>query len=162
MGPTQRYPRGLLELFGLKGVSPPAVLADFYQGTLDVMQLLGNTQRQTRTDAANAAAAEGASIGYTVPASEYWVLFSAAYLVVKTATMTALRMSIAINPGGTTFFSNSEGPFGATETGTISNGIFLPYPKLLFPGDQIRVTLEILGTDATANIGATVGIGVLA
>jgi len=168
MGPIQTYPRGFLELLMVKGVSAPANLNETVSGTLDMLQFYGLSQLQYRT-ASNAALAEGGNVTIDTPANEWWVCYGANIIVVKTATMTALRVSIGLgySVGAGSVFSgvHSEalGPFGATETGTITSA-WDPNggPRILPPGTQIRGSLQILGTDATANMGIVATVGVIA
>lgn len=154
----QRQPRGLADLLGSFGGETPRALAAEAQGVIDMAQFYGRSQVQTLS-ATDAALAEAGLITITVPSSQHWLLFQTSYVVVKTATMTALRVGLQVD--NVTAFSEELGPFGATETGTCSNGIILPYPYLLLPGARVNFRLQILGTDATANCGLTIVAGVL-
>lgn len=159
----QRVPRALLNLLSLQGGTTPAELEDRARATIDLLQCYGMTQLQLRQNA-NAALAEGGTVSVSVPEGETWVLFSAALLIQKTATMTALRASIQI---GINFADRSAvaceelGPFGATETGSARMAVNMPYPRILPSGFAVVGSLDILGTDATANCLLTAQVGVL-
>jgi hypothetical protein len=158
----QRVPRGLQEMLSLAGGQTPQALQDTVFPTLDLLQLYGMTQLQARA-LQDAALAEGGTIDIDVPATQTWILFSAAGLFTKTATMTALSASIQIGPinGTCTAVWASMGPFGATENGNARIAHVPPYPRVLLGGSRIRLGLDILGTDATANSFLNVLVGVL-
>jgi len=159
----QRVPRTLQTILSTSGGQTPAELLDQIRATLDLLQLYGLTQWQTRS-AADAALVEGGNVTLTVPTNEVWVLFSAAFLIAKTATATALRAGIQLGPDATqmsSVVSEQLGPFGATETGAVRAVFVSPYPRVLPGGSLIRGTLEILGTDANASTVLTASVGVL-
>jgi hypothetical protein len=159
----QRVPRGLNDLLSSFGGATPTELEDRVRGSLELLQLYGTTQLQAAS--ANApAAAEGASIALTL-SNRWTVLFNAQGQVLKTATMTALRIAVSLNRnvqgGSALLFSDEGGPFGATESGFVRIGGQLPYPLLCPPGTALQTTLDILGTDASANISVVAEFGVL-
>jgi len=154
----QRVARGLGQLLTIDGGQLPRTLLPDTRATIDTMQFYGLTQFQ-RLSNSNAAATEGSIFSFTVPDNVTWVLFDFGLTIVKTATMTAAWMTFQIN--STPIFGQSMGPFGATESGTIGAGASMPYPRILLPGTQVFGALNILGTDANANAGASINIGVL-
>lgn len=159
----QRIPRGLLNVLGNYGGQTPPELAQQTVGVMDILQMYGLTQLQTGF-LSNAALAEGGNVIITPSVSSWTILFSCSNFLVKTATMTAARTSIAINrvtQFGVAYHATEWGPFGATETGTASDGFILPYPLLCPPGTTVTGNLAILGTDATANYGVFAEFGVL-
>lgn len=167
MGAIQRAPQGLLDLLSLKDVSnlPQELLRDM-RPTLDLLQFYGLQQRQVISNA-NAALAEGASVGVAAAnaavTNTWCVLFCANFDVVKTATMTALYVSLPITRGGGTpipYAANELSPFGATVTGNVSTPFVPPYPLLLRPPWDVAGFLGILGTDATASTIIQAEIGV--
>jgi len=158
MGPTQRYPRGLLELFGLKGVSPPAVLADFYQATVDVTQLLGNSQKQIRS-VNNAAAAVNTFVTLTVPASETWILYHAAPSIVVPAGLTDIALAMTME--GSTVSWKREGA-GVAVGETLPCAPFMPpYPYVLLSGQTMSAVMLRLTGAANASLTLTALVGVL-
>lgn len=160
--PIQRVPNALGQVLSTFGGQTPRELAEQVRGQLDLLQFYGLTQLQNQ-QAVNAALAEAGNIDLTVPANQHWLLFAAQAIVLKTATMTALRGSLQAGPPGQLNILSSEegGPFGATETGNVRIGFYAPYPRLLLPGWQIRFNLDILGTDANASCVLAAQIGVL-
>jgi hypothetical protein len=160
----QRVPTGLLELLSISGGGTPIDLEERVRGGLDFLQLYGASQLQSGF-ANNAALAEGGNgVVLTLNATRWTVLFAAGAAVQKTATATALRASINLNRRtqfGTVIASEELGPFGATETGTCTFGALLPYPLVCPPGTTIAVILNVLGTDATANVSAFAEFGVI-
>lgn len=158
----QRVPRGLNQILSIFGGASPTEMEDRVRLTLESLQLYGTTQLSASTST-NAATAEGANVSVTLP-NAWTVLYSVHCSVVKTATMTALRMSGAVNRGtltGILLFSEECGPFGATETGTIAVGGLLPYPLVCPPLSVVSVTPLIIGTDATASVGCFTEFGLL-
>lgn len=162
MGGIQRSPRGILELLSQKGVENlPQELLRELRPTLDVLQFYGLQQQQAFINT-NAALAEGANV--SIAGSGWAVLFGANALIAKTATMTALSVRIVVIRNGSlglTVASRSFDPFGATETGSVSLPWVAPYPMVLAPPWEIRAFLEILGTDATANVSIVADFGAL-
>lgn len=159
----QRVPRGLNNLLNIFGGGTPVDLEDRIRGTLELLQMYGTTQLQSQS-ANTAAAVEGAGTPVTLSQSSWTVLFMATGIIVKTATMTALRGRIAINrvvQNSPILFAEELGPFGATETGNVNFGGLLPYPLLCPPGTIVSATPEIIGTDANANVTTVVEFGVL-
>jgi hypothetical protein len=161
--PIQRVPRGLSQLLSTFGGQTPAELKGDVQSVLELLQFYGKTQWQLR-QTNDPVMAEGGVLSMAVPANESWVLFSMAGLIAKTATMTALRSSLLVGPdnlSASAIFSAELGPFGATETGSARFGFALPYPFFLPPLSRCSISLDILGTDANANVLLTASVGVL-
>ena len=159
----QRVPRGLLNVIGNFGGKTPPVLAAEVHGQLELLQMFGLHQLQSLA-ASNAAAAEGVGVVVTPSARDWTILFAASGTVVKTATMTALRVLCSVNrTGGAAVVIREEegGPFGATETGNVTVGGLLPYPLLLPPGSTVQASAPIIGTDATAFVIVTAEFGLL-
>lgn len=159
----QRVPRGLSDLLSIFGGQTPTELEDRARLTLESLQLYGTTQLQSIFGNA-AAAAEGNLISLPLSADRWTVLFSVWGAIQKTATMTALRGSVVLNRR-TTYsplaFTSDLGPFGATETGTVNFGGFLPYPLLCPPGSFVGAVANVIGTDATANVSVFAEYGTL-
>lgn len=160
----QRVPRGLNDLLSTYGGETPIQLEDRIFGMVELLQMYGLNQLQTNT-ANNAATAENSGPSFVLSATRWTVLFSAHGTIVKTATMTALRASVLLNrvtrDSAIVWASDSLGPFGATETGNCDFGGRLPYPLLCPPGSSVATLLQILGTDATANVSVFAEYGVL-
>ena len=158
----QRVPRGLNDLLALSGGQTPQLLADEVRPTLDLLQLYGLTQAQTLI-ATNAAAAEGATVGILLSATQWTVLFAICATVAKTATMTALEIGATLQRQGVQIpiVSRAGGPFGATETGAVHAPFFLPYPTLCPPGTVVGAVATIIGTDATASVTVRAEVGFL-
>lgn len=159
----QRVPRGLSELLSMFGGFTPTELEERSRLTLESMQFYGSQQLQSGF-ANNAAAAEGAAVSLTLHASLWTVLFGVQGAIAKTATMTALRGALTINRRtqfGPLLFSEELGPFGATETGTVSFGGYMPYPLLCPPGTTVSAIASIIGTDANANVSVFAEFGTL-
>jgi hypothetical protein len=158
----QRVPRALQQILAINDGTTPQELEDRIRGVIDLLQLYGTTQLQSGFTSATIA--EGAAVAVTLHASAWTVLFAAQAGVAKTATMTALRLNCTLNRAtqfSPLLFAESLGPFGATETGSVSIGGFLPYPLICPPGSVIRAGLEILGTDANASVTCQAEFGVL-
>jgi hypothetical protein len=148
----QRIPLGLRNLLGIVGGGQnPRSLVDAVNPVLDTLQFYGQTQERVQN---SAVIAEGATVAIG-PSPEWWLVYSIQLTIVKTGTMTALHASISAGQLAAvgTLYGRDYGPFGATETGTIADGITLPYPRLLPPGSFLQASLNILGTDANANVG---------
>jgi hypothetical protein len=149
----QRVPRGLGQLLNLFG------------GTIDLLQFYGQTQL-SYGQANNAALAEGGAIALNLAApNTVCVLFNVWCAIVKTATMTALAASVELNRGAgaaaSIFAENDLGPFGATATGLVIVGGMLPYPVLCSQTAAVNARLNILGTDANANVTIYAEYGIL-
>lgn len=160
--PIQRVPRGLSDVLSIFGGEGPRALNDQISGVLELLQFYALQQR-TVLSAQNGALAEGGVVTVQMPAQ--WCLVTAvSAVVVKTGTMTACRLSVAVNrgvPNGPPLKSESMGPFGATETGTV-DCVYIPVlPLVCPPNSQAVAGLNILGTDATANVFCVVEFGVL-
>lgn len=159
----QRVSRGLNELLSLFGGQTPRELEDRVRGTVELLQFYGTQQRRVVTGS-NGALAEATAT--TLVLSTSWcILFGCAITAVKTATMTALRLDLAIRYNSDAsqeagLASMEGGPFGATETGNVSLIFRAPYPMILPPNTALTVRLPIIGTDATAAVvfGADLGI----
>ena len=159
----QRVPRGLNELLSIVGGQTPAELEQRTRLTLESIQFYGTQQLQSGF-ANNAAAAEAAAVNLTLHPSAWTVLFGAQGAILKTGTMTALRGEVGIvrrTQFGVMLFAEELGPFGATETGTVSWGGYLPYPLLCPPGTIVNARASVIGTDATANVSVFAEFGVL-
>jgi len=166
----QRVPQGLNNLLSIFGGGTPIELEDRIRGQLDLLQFYGLQQQrvtfdtgaiaETATVNCIAAAAERAELG-----AKWAVLFGASMGGVKTATMTAFRVSIEMirrgNTSSITLASGELGPFGATETGAAGVEYFSPQPILLAPPWSVFGRLQILGTDATATCTCVAEIGIL-
>lgn len=158
-----RVPRALGQLLSTFGGQSPTEMEDRLRLTLESMQFYGSTQLQSGFTN-NAAAAENAGTVLTLSATAWTVLFATHGTVVKTATMTALRARVSLNRGvqfSPLVWAAELGPFGATETGTVNFGGYLPYPLLCPPGSLVSVVPEVIGTDATANVSIFAEFGVL-
>lgn len=160
----QRVPRGLNELLNIFGGGTPTELEDRVRSTLDTLQCYGMQQRQV-FGANNAALAENGSIVFVPSTVQWMMLFGVTVTVIKTATATALRAASFIRYNAdlnqeAALASDDLGPFGATETGAATVVFRCPFPLLLPPNTSIGARLQILGTDATANvtIGADFGL----
>lgn len=164
----QRVPQGLNNLLSIFGGATPVDLEDRVQASLELIQFYG-LQQQRVVFGNDAALAEGSQVSATVnfPAvrGQWAVLFNASVAVVKTATVTALRASLRMQRAGsgntTTIASDELGPFGATETGVAHVVFNCPYPLILVPPWDIFARLDILGTDANANVTGACEIGIL-
>lgn len=158
----QRVPRGLLETLDLAGGIAPLTLASEVRPVLDTLQMYGLGAIDVRS-AADAALAEGATM--TIQIDTWFVLYGAQLSGIKTATMTALRGNIILFRSGPPLpmvvASEELGPFGATETGSVSVCWRCPYPLLCAPGTQIQGQFPIIGTDATVNASIRCEVGVL-
>lgn len=158
----QRVPLGLQNLLNLNSGFSPGNLADALQLVLEALQFYGLNQRQVGT-VQNAVAAEGTAVTVPLPTTSWSVLFACHGVIVKTATVTALRGEIFYNRGGLAVLHEAAelGPFGATETGSCSFGGLLPYPLLMPPGSSVTTIPRIIGTDANANVTCNAEFGVL-
>lgn len=158
----QRVPRGLNDLLNIFGGGTPIDLEDRVQAGLDVLQMYGTTQLQSGFGTSTNA--EGTAVTITLSTRNWTVLFAAHGSIAKTATMTALFGTVTMNRAtqfSPLLFAAQLGPFGATETGTVSFGGVLPYPLICPPGTTISATPAIIGTDATAVISVFAEFGTL-
>jgi len=140
----------------------PRALSAQVSGVLELLQYFGLNQRQLLFNN-NPAAAEGAVI-VVGPFPSWCVLFAISGTITKTATMTAARLAVGFqrgNPPPMLVISEDCGPFGATETGQATVGLWLPYPVLLPPNSSVCAIPQIIGTDATASVTVVAEIGVL-
>ena len=160
--PISRVPRGLSDLLTIFGGQSPQVLSEAVMGVIDVREFYGLVNFTTLATS-NAALAEGSAVSLTVPVGQIWLLYSLHATIVKTATQTALRADLQIGQGGNFGVVAAEelGPFGATETGDARFAYVPGTPRILLPNFQVRCQLEILGTDATANVSVVAAVGVL-
>ena len=159
----QRYPLGIGPLLSVTGGESPKYMNQEVQGSLELLQMYGLTQLQSGF-ANGAATAEGTAVVLTLAADRWTLLYGVQGAIVKTATMTALRGDVTLNRRtqfGSLLFADELGPFGATETGTVSFGGFLPYPLLCPPGTTVSCTARVIGTDATANVSVFAEFGTL-
>lgn len=163
----QRVPRGLNDLLSAFGGATPTELEDRLRATVDCTQLYGLTQRQviTRTAAALPQNSFVSIAGQDPVIVERWaVLYAATAIVVRTATMTALRFGVKVVRGGgsaSTFVHVDGSPFAATDLGTSEAPFVAPYPILLPPPWDIRGFLNTVGTDATVALTISCEVGVL-
>jgi len=161
--PIQRVPRGLNTLLSTFGGLTPGALSEQVIATIDLLQFYGLSQWQTRS-VQNAALAEAGGISIDVPLNETWVMYSAACLIAKTATMTSLRGVIQIGPdqGQLSAVAVQEfSPYGANEAGGARMVWVAPYPRVLPGGSRIQFVLDSLAGDANANCLLTASVGVL-
>lgn len=163
LGPVQRYPIGLTTLLDFKGLSPPSQFSELVHGSVDLMQFYGQTQLQRRI-ANNAALAQGGSVTMTVPNSEAWVLFSMQGAVTTAVAMTAVRVGLTLGQPAlqATFASSPNGHFTPAVVANQGFAVLMPYPRLLLPGTELGVALEVLVGVANANVSLIVQVGVLA
>jgi len=164
----QRVPQGLLNLLSIFGGGTPVELEDRVRSTIDLTQFYALQQRRVLLNTDPALAENGSVVvaANTDPLTRSWaVLFGASMGVIKTATMTAARVSVEMARGGQansiSLASGELSPFGATETGAAGVSFWAPYPILLVPPWSIFGRLQILGTDATANCTCVCEIGIL-
>ena len=162
---VQRVPRGLHELLSLTGGETPRELEDRVRCNLELLQFFALQQRQNFS-ANDPALTEGNHVSNTPEPSRWIVLFSMSGTVIKTATMTALRIALALRYNGSAtqeegVMSEELGPFGATESGAVSVIWQCPYPRILPPATQFLTRLQILGTDANASVTIGCHYGVL-
>lgn len=162
----QRVPLGLNNFLTTFGGHTPTELEDRVRAVLELTQFYG-LQHKQHLSTNDPALAEGGTVsavaGQTVD-DQWAVLFVASAVFIKTATMTALRGAVQIarrSNNRIEVASEELGPFGATETGAADVVFVPPYPLLLVPPWDIRASLKILGTDATANVTIQAEIGVL-
>lgn len=159
----QRVPKGLLELLSLAGGQTPYLLSGVVHPTLDLLQFYGLTQLQSAF-VTNAAVAELGQVQLQLPAS-WTVLFGAVVTVVKTATITDLRVSVSLNRGVGVFLRLREEPlmpfFTAAAAGTLTLPYFSPYPLLCPPNSVIMGQPSLLEGDATCNMTVAAEFGVL-
>lgn len=159
----QRVPRALNDLISAFGGATPQELEDRLRLTLESIQFYGLTQLQSGFGN-QAALAEAASAQIILDATKWTVLFAAHGTIVRTATQTALEANVNLSrltQFRPCLFAKEWTTFGATVTGTASFGGVLPYPLLCPPGSFVSCTLNILGTDATANVSIFAEYGTL-
>lgn len=164
LGPVQRYPIGLTELLGFKGLSPPSMFSELVHGSIDLLQFYGQTQLQRRL-VNNAALAQGGTLTLAVPSTENWVLFGVAAVAVITAPVTAFGVSLARGlPGNSVPFANAITPSGfiPAVASTQQWGWTAPTPQLLLPTTEILLRLDTLIGVANANVTLSAAFGVLA
>lgn len=159
---VQRVPRGLSDLLTIFGGEHPSGLVPELRGVIDVIQFYG-LNNLTTLATSNAALAEGGNVQLTVPDRQFWLLYALHATIVKTATMTALRADLQIGQGSNfgVYAAEELGPFGATETGDVRFSYVPATPRVLLPQMALRASLEILGTDATANVSVVAHVGIL-
>lgn len=159
----QRVPQGLANLLACF-TGAPSELEERVRGSIELLQMYGLQQRQI-LNTVNAAQAENTGIVVTPSLTDWLVFFGASYTLTKTATMTALGVSIQMRRSGgavsIALNAGQGGPFGATETGNFTLPYWAPYPILCPPGTVFIGSLLILGTDATANAQLTLEFGIV-
>ena len=161
----QRYPNGLLELFGAKsGGENPNVLGPNVVPVVDILQTygLGNVTEQNDGGATVA----GAGQVITVPETEWWLVYAASVRVAVSATQTGLHASLGLS-------TRLESParvslaWGALPDAAIAGTSCTiacwtpPAPMLCPPGTTFWGVLEALGTDANAVLGVQVRYSIL-
>lgn len=158
----QRQPGGLAELLLTFGGVTPNIIEDSVRATLEALQFyaLGNRQVISGTGAP----VEGGAIQIVTP--QAWsVLFAAEANFVKTATLTALNVSLLIGRtvamDSVCVASKEYTQFGATVTGGSRLPFVPPYPWLLPPQTRILGIPDIIGTDATITLSVRAELGVL-
>lgn len=160
----QRQPGGLAELLLTFGGVTPREIAPEVKGVLELLQFYGLGTRRIIT--ASGAPVEGGALTVATPAN-WSVLFAAETNFTKTATLTALSVSLMVSR----FPNISEAicvaaaeytAFGATATGGTRLPFVPPYAWLLPPLTNIFAVPDIIGTDATLTMGVRAEIGVLA
>lgn len=159
----QRVPRGLNELLSIFGGQTPKEMEDRVRGSLELMQFYGSMLRRNFSSAATPTA-QNAILSATIT-TNWAVLFSASCQAARTATMTALRMSVFVSgPGGISscVVAGEASPYAATALGTYRLQWFAPYPVLIPPNTNIFANVDSLGTDATVTIVASCDLGILA
>lgn len=162
----QRVPRGLNNLLTISGGQTPQLISDQITGTLDLLQFYGLTQVQRR-QAVDAAWVEGTLMTITVPATEYWIWYTAELSMAKSATVTTMEASLAYGPAGqqvtVQHFSRAPGTTAAAgvDTGTLVFGFQSNYPVVLLPTWTITARLDILGADANVGAALSALVGVL-
>lgn len=163
----QRFPQGLGQLLSIFGGQTPTELEDRTRAVLDTLQMYGLQQRII-VSGTDAAAVEGGTTGIGPPDNAFlnrWaVLFAASANIVKTGTVTDIRLSIVVARGGgtpITYASSDMGPYGATVAGNAALPFVAPYPMILTPPWSVGAFLGSLGTDATASVTMRAEVGVL-
>lgn len=155
----QRVAGGIQNVLNLFGPPTFNELEANLQGTINLLQFYALAQRSMVSNA-NAALAEATALDIG-PFSVWTLIMGVELRIVKTATVTALRASIAASRGNTfqTLVAEELGPFGATETGIAKVVKWFDEPLICPPGTILRGLVDILGTDAncSATIQAEVG-----
>ncbi len=152
----QRTPRGLSNLLGLFGADTPELMANEIRAIVDATQFYGIQQQQGQ-NAANAAAASGTPVVLTAPATQYWVVFNLAAVVLEQAAMTYCDLTLSMN-GQTTQRAGRDAGFTAGRE--LWATLFLPYPFLLLPGQSLAAVAKFAGV-ANANVTLSANVGVL-
>ena len=165
MTTIQRYPAGLLELFGAKsGGENPSQLGQVVVQTVDILQALGLGNVTEQNDGGATVAGAGQVI--TVPETEWWLVYNASVRVAVSATQTGLHASLGLS-------TRLESParvslaWGALPDAAIAGTSCTiavwtpPQPMLAPPGTTFWGVLEALGTDANAVLGVQVRYSVL-
>jgi hypothetical protein len=158
----QRVPRGLADLLSLAGGNSPSRLADEVVPQLDLLQLYGMTQLQTRTST-DPAVVQGSGTGVTLSASSWSILFGADVGVTQAAAMTALSLGLIIRRGTPGFTGiATKDHLGAFSAGGFSTLAWrAPYPLVCPPGTVVFGGIDKLAGVANAALTFTVEFGIL-
>lgn len=161
----QRYPNGLLELFGAKsGGENPHELSNVVAPVVDILQAygLGNVTEQN----AGGATLPGAGQVIEVPDEQWWLVYAASVRVAVTATQTGMHVSLGISQRleSPARVSLAWGvlPDAAIAGTSCTIAVWTPpAPMLAPPGTTFWGVLEALGTDANTTLGVQLRYAVL-
>lgn len=153
-----RYPAGLLELIGSKNLGVTPTSFSGAQFSVDITSCFGQweTERQV-----NAALAEAGSVLITVPPNTWWRLIAVSMHIEVTATQSGIVGSIRLSPQVTSASTAalSRGKWNEDQLNPSVTALgfcltqYVPSsPLLLPPGATLWGYLDLLGTDATANV----------
>lgn len=164
-GTIQRYPQGLLESLGVKGLPAPNFLGDAVGLELDPLQFYGLHTRSLLIGG-NAALIQGSATPTTaIPANTWAVAYWAQAVITKQAAMTSMSLVLRINRGGLPT-SNASFALARTEperfggTGFVHAIWTAPYPVILPPGSFFEIFLEeLVGVaNCVSSVQAEVGL----
>jgi hypothetical protein len=105
-GPTANLPVGLLDMLGIKSGAYPNNLIENIQPTLELFELLAESNATEIVSATNNVVAGGVGLfaSHTVPQGEIWLCsgFSSACttLVAEAITLSLIKRSLAVGVGG--------------------------------------------------------------
>lgn len=156
----QRAPSGLLDVLNLQGGRTPQLLLDEVRATIDTLQFYANTAPVVQV-VQNAALTSGNQITVGVPQfpRQWWLVRGVSAQVQKTATMTRCRISCFVR---SVCVAVEDLSFSTATVGLVSMAPWTaPYPMILQQGDSVVVALELLGTDANADVRARVAYGMI-
>ena len=155
----QRNPKSLGSLLSTFGGETPRVMADQVYAGVDLLQFYGGQRQLAQINNGTLAQGQSLPAGSSImPPNVPFVLYGASLSITRTATMTNLGLSIWIGIGNTGYAVASAEfqRFGATALGVAKLSWYAPYPIVLPAGTSVFSTLDMLGTDATANAGFSV------